>query len=243
LMDLGPTVLSLLNIKPPKHYDGKAFAGNFEEAPRKYAFGTADRFDETTDMQRSVIDGRFVYIKNFLPQLPLIYRNKYREQITMNAKLIELNRQKKLKGDAAYMFMETKPREELYDLENDPYEVHNLADDPKYAKDLSKYRKALANWQLEIGDKGFIPEHDLIEMFWPEMIQPVTKNVLFIQQKRGLLKLDCKTEGASIGYQIDKNIGTRNWQLYYEPIKVNRNQKIVARAIRIGFRASEITSN
>ena len=80
-------------------------------------------------------------------------------------------------------------------------------------------------------------------MFWPEMIQPVTKNVLFIQQKRGLLQLDCKTEGASIGYQIDKNIGTRNWQLYYEPIKVNRNQKIVARAIRIGFRASEITSN
>ena len=40
-MDLGPTVLSLLNIEPPKHYDGKAIAGQFEESPREYAFGTA----------------------------------------------------------------------------------------------------------------------------------------------------------------------------------------------------------
>ena len=243
LMDLGPTVLSLLNIKPPNHYDGKAFAGKYEEAPRKLVFGTADRFDETTDMQRSVLDGRFVYIKNFLPQLPLIYRNRYREQITMNAKLIELNRQKKLKGDAAYMFMKTKPREELYDLENDPYEVHNLAENPNYEKHLSKYRKALANWQLEIGDKGFIPEHDLIELFWPEMRQPVTKNVLFTEQSQGMLQLECKTEGTSIGYQTGKEIGTNHWNLYHTPIQQKNNQKIVARAIRIGYKASEITSN
>lgn len=242
LMDLGPTVLSLLNIKPPKHYDGKAFAGAYNETPRKLAFGSADRFDETTDMQRSVLDGRFVYIKNFLPHLPLIYRNKYREQIPMNAKLIELNRQKKLKGDAAYMFMETKPREELYDLQNDPYEIHNLADDPKYAERISKYRKALANWQLEIGDKGFIPEHDLIEMFWPEMIQPITQNVTFKNPKKGTLKMSCTTEGASIGYQTGKDIGTKHWALYHTPIKIDKNQKIVARAIRIGFKASEITN-
>ena len=31
-MDLGPTVLSLLNIEPPKHYDGKAIAGQYEES-------------------------------------------------------------------------------------------------------------------------------------------------------------------------------------------------------------------
>ena len=114
LMDLGPTTLSLLNIKSTAHLDGKAFAGAYEDAPRNYAFGTADRFDEVTDMQRSVLDGRFVYIKNFMPQLPLVYRNQYREQITMNAKLIELDRQKMLTGDASYIFMKTKPREELY---------------------------------------------------------------------------------------------------------------------------------
>jgi arylsulfatase A-like enzyme len=242
LMDLGPTVMSLLGIAPPEHLDGKAFAGEYEQAPRKLIFGSADRFDESTDMQRSVLDGRFVYIKNFMPELPLIYRNKYREQIPMNAKLIELNHQKKLTGDAAYIFMNTKPQEEFYDLQNDPYEVHNLAGDPKYSKKIKAYRQALKDWQLEIGDKGFIPEHDLIKSFWPEMKQPITQNVTFEKDKTGTLKLNSSTAGASIGYQIGDNIGTNHWNLYYKPIRINKNQKIVARAIRIGYKASEITS-
>lgn len=243
LMDLGPTTLSLLNIKPPAHLDGKAFAGAYEDAPRNYAFGTADRFDEVTDMQRSVLDGRFVYIKNFMPQLPLVYRNQYREQITMNAKLIELDRQKMLAGDASYIFMKTKPREELYDLKSDPYEVHNVADDPKYASKLTILRKALAHWQLEIGDKGFVPEHDLIEMFWSERLQPETAEVLFEKDEKGRVKLQCNTVGASIGYQLDDEIGSSKWRLYHKPIKTIKNQSIAARAIRIGFKASRITSN
>ena len=139
-MDLGPTVLSLLNIEPPKHYDGKAIAGKYEESPRKYAFGTADRFDESTDMQRSVLDGRYVYIKNFMPELPLIYRNKYRERITMNSKLIQMDSLDMLEGDAKYIFMKTKPFEEFYDLETDPYEVNNIIDDPKYAGRINNFR-------------------------------------------------------------------------------------------------------
>lgn len=242
LMDLGPTVMSLLGIAPPKHLDGKAFAGKYEEAPRKLIFGSADRFDESTDMQRSVLDGRYVYIKNFMPELPLIYRNKYREQIPMNAKLIALNQEKKLEGNASYIFMNSKPQEEFYDLKNDPYEVYNLAEDPKYSKKIEEYRLALNDWQLEIGDKGFIPEHDLIESFWPEMKQPITQNVTFEKDKTGTLKLKSSTAGASIGYQIGDDIGTNHWNLYYKPIAIDKNQKIIARAIRIGYQASEITS-
>ena len=242
LMDLGPTVMSLLGIKPPQHLDGRAFAGKYEQAPRKLIFGSADRFDESTDMQRSVLDGRYVYVKNFMPELPLIYRNKYREQIPMNAKLIALNQEKKLKGDASYIFMDTKPLEEFYDLQNDPYEVNNLANDPNYATKIKGYRKALKDWQLEIEDKGFVPEHDLIEMFWPEMKQPITQNVTFKKNNKGTLKLNSLTEGASIGYQIGDDIGTNHWNLYHKPLRIDTSQKILARAIRIGYKTSEITS-
>ena len=242
LMDLGPTVMSLLGIKPPQHLDGRAFAGKYEQAPRKLIFGSADRFDESTDMQRSVLDGRYVYVKNFMPELPLIYRNKYREQIPMNAKLIALNQEKKLKGNASYIFMDTKPLEEFYDLQNDPYEVHNLAKDPNYATKIKGYRKALKDWQLEIEDKGFVPEHDLIEMFWPEMKQPITQNVTFKKNNKGTLKLNSLTEGASIGYQIGDDIGTNHWNLYHKPLRIDKSQKILARAIRIGYKTSEITS-
>lgn len=242
LMDLGPTVMSLLGIKPPQHLDGRAFAGKYEQAPRKLIFGSADRFDESTDMQRSVLDGRYVYVKNFMPELPLIYRNKYREQIPMNAKLIALNQEKKLKGNASYIFMDTKPLEEFYDLQNDPYEVNNLANDPNYATKIKGYRKALKDWQLEIEDKGFVPEHDLIEMFWPEMKQPITQNVTFKKNNKGTLKLNSLTEGASIGYQIGDDIGTNHWNLYLKPLRIDTSQKILARAIRIGYKTSEITS-
>tara|TARA_B100000900_G_scaffold110345_1_gene92146 strand:+ start:3176 stop:4840 length:1665 start_codon:yes stop_codon:yes gene_type:complete len=242
LMDLGPTVLSLLGIKPPKHYDGKAIAGPYEQSPRKYVFGTADRFDESTDMQRSVLDGRYVYIKNFMPEKPLIYRNKYREQITMNSKLIQMDSLNILQGDARYIFMKTKPNEEFYDLVNDPFEVNNIIDDIKQADRINDFRVALENWQWEINDKGFIAENKLVESFWPNMIQPKTKNVQFKKIDDGLYELTSITNGASIGYQIDEKIGTSNWSLYQKPIRIGDKQKIVARAIRIGYKASEITS-
>ena len=243
LMDLAPTVLSLLNIEPPAHYDGKAFAGPFEDQPRKYAFGTADRFDESTDMQRSVLDGRFVYIKNFMPELPLIYRNKYRERIPMNSKLIQMDSQGELDGDASYIFMKTKEVEELYDLQEDPYEVTNVATNPEYEDKLVELRNALSAWQIEIDDKGFLPENEIVKSFWPDMQQPVTEDVVFSLNSDGLLSLTTTTPGASIGYQLDENIGSNSWEFYHKPLSINEDQQIAARAIRIGFKASNITLN
>jgi N-sulfoglucosamine sulfohydrolase len=242
LMDLGPTVMSLIGIEPPNHMDGKAFAGDFEQSQREYIYGSADRFDESTDMQRSVLDGRFVYIKNFMPERPLIYRNRYREQITMNKHLIELDLAGELEGDAAYIFMKSKPVTELYDLENDPYEVHNLAENPTYANKLEELSTQLNQWQIAINDRGFTPESEIIEEFWPNMTQPKTADV-YIQINTSNATLSCETEGASIGYQYGNAIDTNNWQLYTKPVQLNTNEKIRARAIRIGFKASEITTN
>ena len=243
LMDLGPTVMSLLDIKPPKHTDGQAFAGRYKKEPRDYIFGSADRFDESTDMQRSVLDGRFVYIKNFMTELPLIFRNKYREKVPMNKKLIDMDINGELSGDAAYIFMKTKPIEELYDLHTDPYEVHNLAFDPAYESKLIELRTALSRWQTDIDDQGFKPESEIIKGFWPDMIQPVTSDVKIKINSDGLIQMSCDTNGASIGYQTEAMIGEDRWLLYTEPIKITSTQKLMARAIRIGYKASNITSN
>ena len=243
LMDLGPTVMSLLDIKPPKHTDGQAFAGRYKKEPRDYIFGSADRFDESIDMQRSVLDGRFVYIKNFMTELPLIFRNKYREKVPMNKKLIDMDINGELSGDAAYIFMKTKPIEELYDLHTDPYEVHNLAFDPAYESKLIELRTALSRWQTDIDDQGFKPESEIIKGFWPDMIQPVTSDVKIKINSDGLIQMSCDTNGASIGYQTEAMIGEDRWLLYTEPIKITSTQKLMARAIRIGYKASNITSN
>ncbi|MFD2203339.1 sulfatase [Shivajiella indica] len=238
LMDLGPTVMSLAGILPPVYMHGRAFLGEYKtKMPHKYAFGSADRFDEAVDMSRSVIDGRFVYIRNFRPELPLVYRNAYREQIDMTRTLIEMDQGGELKGDVAYIFMKTKQEEELYDLVSDPYEVKNLAQDRAYREKLLELRNALTSWQLEVGDLGFVPEYDLVQMMWPGLVQPETEAVQF-EQKNGLWYLSSLTEGASIAYQIGDQIGSKHWNLYHQPIAVG--EKIAAMAIRIGYKTSEL---
>ena len=74
------------------------------------------------------------------------------------------------------------------------------------------------------------------------MKQPKTEDV-FIQTKNQNILLSCKTEGASIGYQLGEEIGSQYWQLYSAPIQIKSNEKIRARAIRIGYKASNISNN
>jgi N-sulfoglucosamine sulfohydrolase len=241
LMDLGPTVLSLAEIRPPPYMHGKAFLGPFKtKEPHNYSIGSADRFEEAFDMSRSVMDGRFVYIRNFHPELPLIYRHSYREQIDMTRALIEMDQQGKLKGDAAYIFMKTKPMEELYDLAKDPDEVQNVAQVSEYQSKLKDLRTALEDWQKKVGDLGFVPESDLVQRMWPGFIQPCTDTVRFKKNNQKLV-LACKTDGASIGYQVDDEIGGRRWNLYCKPLSIKSFKKIAARAVRIGFKTSAIS--
>ena len=242
LMDLGPTTLSLAGIQPPDYMHGKAFLGKYQsENFHPYAFGSADRFDNVYDMSRSVIDGRFVYIRNFRPELPLIYRLEYREQIEMTRELIEMDQRGELTGDAQYIFMRTKPKEELYDIVNDPHEINNLAEDTAHREKLLELRAALAQWQLEVGDLGFIPEYDLVQMMWPGLQQPDTEEVEF-EYNNGKVQLNSPTQGASIAWQMENTPNPRHWNLYADPISVEPGQSIRARAVRIGFKTSPITT-
>jgi uncharacterized sulfatase len=50
------------------------------------------------------------------------------------------------------------PEEELYDVEADPDEVHNLAADPKHKKMIEEFRKEMAVWRKAQGDFETGPE-------------------------------------------------------------------------------------
>jgi arylsulfatase A-like enzyme len=51
-----------------------------------------------------------------------------------------------------WIYNEGKQRETLYDLENDPGEMVNLAQDPKFKKELENCRKELAEWAEKYKD-------------------------------------------------------------------------------------------
>lgn len=165
-IDLAPTVLALAGLRKPPHMQGRAFLGARRGAPDRLAFAMRDRMDERYDMIRTVSDGAFRYIRNYMPHRPLGQHAAYPWQAKGYQDLERQYRAGKL--DAAQLrFFAPKPFEELYDLEADPDQVANLADDPAHRARLSSLSRALDRHMLEINDNGFIPEGSALEGYLP----------------------------------------------------------------------------
>ena len=64
----------------------------------------------------------------------------------------------KLNAAQGFSWAPKRVEEEFYDLKKDPFEINNLADDPKYAKNLDRHRKILTRWIKKTEDKGQYPE-------------------------------------------------------------------------------------
>jgi len=242
-IDLAPTLLSLAKIQPPQYMQGKAFLGEYKRSIEpKYVYGAADRFDETTDHVRSVRDKNFKYIKYYDREKPMFLEVTYRNQMPVMQELLRLKEEGNLSKEQALWFREKKPSEELFDIQNDPYEIYDLAKDPSYKSTLEEMRKACGNWTDEINDTGLIPEEALIAGLHPQGFQPQTKAIQ-VQLQNGNIDLYSETEGASIGYKIVKvgiNPDIISWTIYSRPITLNTNERLLAIAHRIGYLPSEV---
>ena len=159
-VDLAATVLSVAGIEPPDHLQGHAFLGEFETPPQPYAYGFRGRMDERYDMVRVVRDKRYIYIRNYMPHKIYGQYIAYMFQTPTTQVWKDLYDQGKLEAPKTF-FWETKPAEELYDLEDDPDEVNNLADSPEHQEVLRRLRKAQQDLALRIRDVGFLPEGEI----------------------------------------------------------------------------------
>ncbi len=148
-IDLAPTMLALAGAAKPSDMQGRVFLGERREPERAFVYGARDRCDETVMRIRTVRDARYRYIRNFMPEVPLLAPNAYKEKQYPVWKLLkELNAAGKLTPPQALLCDARRPDEELYDLETDPYEIRNLAgsDRPEHRSALNTLRAALAEW-------------------------------------------------------------------------------------------------
>ncbi len=162
-LDFAPTMLALAGIEVPKQLQGQVVLGPKKTAERKYIFAARDRMDETPDRIRAVRDKHCQYIRNFHPEWSHAQRIAYMELMPTMQVWRKLHAEGKLNSVQDAFFAATKPREELYDLDADPDEVKNLADDPKHKEKLIELRAALDRWMKETNDLGAVPERELIE--------------------------------------------------------------------------------
>jgi arylsulfatase A-like enzyme len=159
-VDLPPTLLSLAGIRPPDWMQGHAFMGAFQEGPQPFVYGFRGRMDERYDCVRSVTDGRYVYIRNYMPHKIYGQHINYMFQTPTTAVWKRMHDEGRL-TPAQEIFWNVKAPEELYDLQTDPDEVHNLASRPEHQATRKRLRQAQQALVLKTRDLGFLPEGEV----------------------------------------------------------------------------------
>ena len=238
LIDLTATTLSVAGIDPPEYMHGRVLIGENEQPEPEYVFAHRDRMDEAYELQRSARSRGFRYIRNYEPEKTYAQGIEYMDKMPAMQQWRRLNAEGKLTPVQSHWFAQPKPIEELYDCENDPHNVVNLANDPKYASTLAKMRVATEEWQIEVGDLGMVSEPVLMERINKLRVKIAAPELKFAD---GNLSATSTTIGASITYRSRANGKWSPWILYSKSNRFLQDgaDLIEAKACRIGCKDSK----
>ena len=154
--DLGPTILSLAGVKPPKHMQGKAIFGKFaSQEKREMQFALAANQLHHFMPVRAVTDGHFKYIHSYIPYRQFALRNYYQWGMPSNKAWDKFVLGGHNTNPDWELTFEAHPAGMLFDLEKDPSELHDLSTSPEYAEVLAKMRKGLSEHIRSTQDLGF----------------------------------------------------------------------------------------
>ena len=184
-MDLAATTLRLAGIPVPDHFQSRVLCGPDKDKPREFVCSARDRLDNNPEIIRTIRTPKYRYIRNFLPHQP--YASFYPdggffapvpEEGTPERAFWETSclpgEQKAHDPDGVFLmplperyrqfqvWQDHKPLEELYDLDNDPEEVDNLADDPAFCDVRDELRQKLFAWMIETRDLGLLDETEIV---------------------------------------------------------------------------------
>ena len=183
-LDFPATAMALATGSVPPEFEGRAMLtkdGTAAAEPRKYVHAHRDYMDETLDRIRTVRDGKFRYIRNFMPELPYAQRIAYMEIGGTMQAWRALNASGKANDVQRLFFADKKPAEELYDCEADPFEVHNLAPDLAHAEKLAELRTEMDRWLKSTND--FAGRMSAEEMVAKGIIRP--RDEKYEERKKG----------------------------------------------------------
>ena len=155
--DLAPTFLEAAGVTVPKEITGSSFLKLLRGGPfegRKYVFAERGAHGSALPTNTAAFDlGRCVVTKTHkliynalwqLPYTPVDFNND-----PFWKELQALNQEKKLSPEMSRIyFSPTRPMFELYDLQTDPREFHNLIGQPEAAGVEHELKAALQEWMI-----------------------------------------------------------------------------------------------
>ncbi|MGH7509997.1 MAG: sulfatase family protein [Gemmatimonadales bacterium] len=154
-IDLAPTILELAGSAPPPAMQGRSLRVLLERPEsypgRPYVFSERNWHD-CDEHQRSVRTARFKLIRtDAYTALPLCTAADIGSSPSFHA-LRAGARAGRLTAAQQRLFEAPRARVELYDLADDPWELRNVADEPRYAEELRKLLGVLQEWLEQSGD-------------------------------------------------------------------------------------------
>lgn len=155
-LDISATTLAMAGVSLPAYLDGQDLFGSHYQ-PREYVISARDRCDYTIDRIRTVRSDAFRYIRNFYPERALT-QPQYRDLAPTVLELKRLHEAGELTAYQEQHWFGIRPEEELYDLNADPHQIHNLASDANVADTLRRHRDILNAWIESTDDRGQYPE-------------------------------------------------------------------------------------
>ena len=155
--DIAPTFVEMAGTKPVSKMDGKSILpvllGKKNEH-KQYTFSmqTTRGIGKGSDYYgiRSVADKKYRYILNLTPSET--FKNAATNSISFKEWLNLASTNQKAR-ELTHKYQH-RPAQELYDLENDPFCMTNLADRQEYTKTIAKLNSVLKKWMDSCGDKG-----------------------------------------------------------------------------------------
>jgi N-sulfoglucosamine sulfohydrolase len=153
LIDIMPTTIKLAGAEIPKYVQGKDI---FDESiQRKYIYAQRDRLGATEDRIRAIRDSKFKYILNYFPNLSYSNFSAYKKLQYPTLTLMEvMYANGELDAIQGNWFKPFRPAQELYNIEEDPYEINNLAYKPEYNHIVEEMHDELMRWVKQTSDQG-----------------------------------------------------------------------------------------
>lgn len=150
-LDMAPTFIDLAGGKIPDYMEGRIFFGPNKQPEPEHLFAMRDRHDMNVDRCRSVSSKTHKYLRNYVHPMSC-FENSLGNVAASTAgkKLFDAGKVPAVQTT----YYQEKPKEELYDLKNDPFELNNLAQDPAQKETLNLLRAELAAWIEATGDDG-----------------------------------------------------------------------------------------
>ena len=152
-IDISATILELAGAKKDKRIQGVSFAPilkNPKVTVRDYVFAEHN-WHVYQAHERMVRFGNFLYIRNNFPNQPnLSYESD--DHYPAGLELWQAHAAGKTNPKQYQLFANPCPPEELFQVNEDPHQLKNLADDPKHAETLKHARALLTKWVKLTGD-------------------------------------------------------------------------------------------